>query len=110
MTLRLRWTPSAGRVLDAPSALAELLLHRQLCRSVNGDPNVGQVYLSPRPSSLEGSKVKVDGRCHCGWISYEAEIDPEKVMICHCTDCQTLSGSAFRMVAFTRENISVAVW
>src|SRR5262245_4627881 len=38
--------------------------------------------------------MKVDGRCHCGYITYEAEIDPEKVMICHCTDCQTLTGSA----------------
>jgi Glutathione-dependent formaldehyde-activating enzyme len=36
-------------------------------------------------------------------ITYEAEIDREKVMICHCADCQTLSGSAFPTVAFTRE-------
>jgi hypothetical protein len=42
--------------------------------------------------------MKVDGSCHCGYIKYEAEIDPEKVAICHCTDCQTLSGSAFRTV------------
>ena len=48
--------------------------------------------------------MKIDGRCHCGHITYEAEIDPANVMICHCTDCQTLSGSAFRIVAFTREN------
>jgi hypothetical protein len=48
--------------------------------------------------------MKIDGRCHCGYISYEAEIEPEKVVICHCTDCQTLSGSAFRTVALTREN------
>lgn len=48
--------------------------------------------------------MKIDGRCHCGYITYEAEIDPEKVMVCHCTDCQTLSGSAFRTVAFTRED------
>jgi len=47
--------------------------------------------------------VKIDGQCHCGFITYEAEIDPEKVMICHCTDCQSLSGSAFRTVALTRE-------
>ena len=47
--------------------------------------------------------MQIDERCHCGFISYEAEIDPEKVMICHCTDCQTLSGSAFRTVALTRE-------
>ena len=47
--------------------------------------------------------MKVDGRCHCGFITFEAEIDPEKVWLCHCTDCQTLSGSAFRTVALTRE-------
>lgn len=40
--------------------------------------------------------MKIDGGCHCGDIAYEAEIDPEKVFICHCTDCQTLSASAFR--------------
>jgi len=39
--------------------------------------------------------MRIDGGCHCGNITYEAEIDPEKVGICHCTDCQTLSGSAF---------------
>ena len=49
------------------------------------------------------SAVKVEGGCHCGDIAYEAVIDPEKVAICHCTDCQTLSGSAFRTVAPTRE-------
>jgi hypothetical protein len=45
--------------------------------------------------------VKIDGGCHCGFIRYEAEVDPEKVMICHCTDCQKLSGSAFRTVVLT---------
>ena len=39
--------------------------------------------------------MKVQGGCHCGQISYEAEIDPEKVGVCHCTDCQTLTGTAF---------------
>ena len=37
--------------------------------------------------------MKIQGGCHCGKISYEAEIDPEKVAICHCTDCQSGSGS-----------------
>jgi hypothetical protein len=41
--------------------------------------------------------MKVTGRCHCGQIRFEAEIDPSQVRICHCTDCQTLSGSAFRV-------------
>ncbi len=43
--------------------------------------------------------MKVEGACHCGNITFEAEIDPEMAAICHCTDCQTLSGSAFRVVA-----------
>jgi len=40
--------------------------------------------------------MKIDGACHCGSITYEATVDSGKVGICHCTDCQTLSGSAFR--------------
>ncbi len=47
--------------------------------------------------------MKIDGRCHCGAVEYAAEVDPESAKICHCTDCQTLSGSAFRTVVFTRE-------
>jgi hypothetical protein len=42
--------------------------------------------------------MKIDGSCHCGNITFEAEVDPATVEVCHCTDCQTLSGSAFRSV------------
>ena len=42
--------------------------------------------------------MRIEGGCHCGFIAYEGEADPEKTAICHCTDCQTLSGSAFRTV------------
>ena len=48
--------------------------------------------------------MKIDGGCHCGAIAYEAEIDPDKIFVCHCTDCQTLSGAAFRTVAITKED------
>jgi len=41
--------------------------------------------------------MDVTGRCHCGAISYRASIDPGQVNICHCTDCQTLTGSAYRV-------------
>ena len=40
--------------------------------------------------------MRVQGGCHCGNITYEAEINPDTVSICHCSDCQTLSGSAYR--------------
>src|SRR5436305_4482489 len=39
----------------------------------------------------------VSGRCHCGAITDEAEVDPATVGICHCTDCQTLTGSVYRV-------------
>ena len=42
--------------------------------------------------------MKIEGRCHCGNLKYVAEVDQDKVEVCHCTDCQTLSGSAFRVV------------
>jgi hypothetical protein len=45
--------------------------------------------------------MHVDGRCHCGKVSFEAEVDPAHVVVCHCTDCQTLSGTAFRVAVPT---------
>ena len=43
--------------------------------------------------------MKVDGACLCGSVQYEAEIDPDRVVVCHCTDCQVNSGTAFGLVA-----------
>ena len=41
--------------------------------------------------------MKIEGSCHCGQISFEAEVSPDDVRICHCSDCQVLSGSAYRV-------------
>ena len=41
--------------------------------------------------------MKVNGACACGAIRIEAEADPEKTQVCHCTDCQTATGTAFRI-------------
>lgn len=43
--------------------------------------------------------MNITGACHCGNIQFTAEVDPSRVVVCHCTDCQTLSGSAFRVNA-----------
>ena len=43
--------------------------------------------------------MQIDGQCHCGAISYVAEIDPDLTVICHCNDCQALTGTAFRVTA-----------
>lgn len=42
--------------------------------------------------------MKINGACHCGAISFTAEIDPSQVLVCHCTDCQVLSGAPLRAV------------
>jgi hypothetical protein len=41
--------------------------------------------------------MKIDGSCSCGMIKVEGEADPDTANICHCTDCQTATGSAFRV-------------
>src|SRR5262245_27943209 len=46
--------------------------------------------------------MKIDGRCHCGHVTFEAEADPESTTICNCTDCQTMSGAPLRAVIITR--------
>lgn len=46
--------------------------------------------------------MKIDGGCHCGSIRFEAEVEPAHTVICHCTDCQTLTGSAFRTAVPTK--------
>lgn len=45
--------------------------------------------------------MKIDGQCHCGNITYEAEIDSGRVSICHCTDCQRLTGTVYRVTVMT---------
>ncbi len=42
--------------------------------------------------------MKIDGGCHCGNITFEAEAYPGKAVICHCSDCQTMSGAPFNAV------------
>ena len=41
--------------------------------------------------------MQIHGSCHCGRIQYDAVVNPEQTTICHCTDCQQLTGSAYRV-------------
>ncbi len=47
--------------------------------------------------------MRVHGQCHCGQLAYEAEVDPATVAICHCNDCQVLSGTPYRVVVPTKQ-------
>jgi hypothetical protein len=40
--------------------------------------------------------MRVEGQCHCGAIRYEAEVEHGSMRLCHCLDCQTLTGAPFR--------------
>jgi len=55
------------------------------------------VAIAAAAPRVEAPLMRIDGRCHCGAISYEAEVEPETTGICHCTDCQALTGTAFRV-------------
>ncbi len=47
--------------------------------------------------------MRITGQCHCGQLAYEAEVDPATVTVCHCNDCQILSGSPYRVVVPTKQ-------
>ena len=41
---------------------------------------------------------QIAGGCLCGKVRYSATGEPAFVGVCHCTDCQKFTGSAFAMV------------
>ncbi len=47
---------------------------------------------------------EITGGCHCGDVRYQASVDPKNVRICHCIDCQKISGSAFRSIVISEPN------
>ncbi|MDX1489342.1 MAG: GFA family protein [Acidiferrobacterales bacterium] len=47
--------------------------------------------------------TKYTGGCQCGDIRYEVLGTPRKLVVCHCTDCQRQSGSAFGMTLVVDE-------
>ena len=46
--------------------------------------------------------LPVHGACHCGAIEFTSLVDPTRVTICHCTACQQLTGTAYRVTVPTR--------
>ena len=44
------------------------------------------------------------GGCLCGQVRYTLNAKPKALNACHCTDCQTLTGSPFRVTVSTAES------
>lgn len=42
--------------------------------------------------------MRINGACHCEAVRFTAEIDPAQVTVCHCSDCQVLSGAPMRAI------------
>ena len=48
--------------------------------------------------------MEIDGQCHCGRGDLSGRHRAcEKVSICHCTDCQNLTGSPYRVTVICSE-------
>ena len=44
-------------------------------------------------------EIHVNGSCHCGQVEIEAVVRKSEVRVCHCTDCQKMSGAPMRAIA-----------
>ena len=55
------------------------------------------------------NEIKADGACYCGKVTIDGSVSADKVMACHCTDCQKFSGAPFRAVAvMSADNVTIA--
>jgi hypothetical protein len=48
-------------------------------------------------SNAKAPTLPIEGGCQCGSIRYRIEREPLFLAVCHCTECQRQSGSAFGM-------------
>lgn len=66
--------------------------------------------MAVRPTGFRyEDRMNITGGCFCGSVRFEADVDPEQVVVCHCKDCQRLSGSPYRVsVLVSRDNIALS--
>jgi hypothetical protein len=93
-----KWAPSSGDPsYDASHARPVSLAYRQSCGG--GWPPDSNQLTAVKAGAVQpngSTNLKVEGNCYCGVIVYEAEVQPGTATVCHCNDCQSHSGSAFR--------------
>ena len=53
-------------------------------------------------------RLPLTGGCQCGGVRYEIKAAPLSLYVCHCTECQRQSGSAFALsLAVPRDAFAV---
>ena len=72
-----------------------MLLRCRPC-AINSGDDAGHAVAVLHVSGVQ--IMRVDGACHCGSVRFTAEADASRVFACHCTDCQVLTGSPYRVV------------
>jgi hypothetical protein len=92
---------------SGPSSLShrcQLVTQQRTFEDMNGHVGVPWLDRTERMNQV----MKIEGSCHCGAVRYEAQINPDNVILCHCTDCQTMSGAPYRvMVPVLVEKLSI---
>lgn len=48
--------------------------------------------------------ISLEGSCLCGSVTYTCDGEPVLTAICHCTDCQKQTGSAFSIILGVRRD------
>ena len=55
------------------------------------------------------NEMRVDGACYCSEVTIKGTVSADKVIACHCTDCQKFSGAPFRAVAvMSAEQVAIS--
>jgi hypothetical protein len=53
--------------------------------------------------------MQIEGGCLCGKVRYSAEAEPIFIGVCHCTNCQKSSGTAFNtVVALPKPTVTIS--
>ncbi len=97
--LRERGATVSVQGLWAPHLVSDRTLHTGQNPASSGPlaERLVAVLRGEEPPPLE-APMPLTGRCLCGDVSYVAESAPLITAICHCTDCQRQSGSAYSLV------------
>ncbi len=76
-----------------------LILNPQLYINTETTPPLPNLHLQSRPPASQhphfSLNMSTKGSCLCGAVEYSYTGSPMTTALCHCTDCQKWSGSAY---------------